>query len=256
MAVADHQTAGRGRLGRVWTAPPRASLLMSILLRPDLAPDRLHLVTAARPSPGRRGSSRWPAGSGGSEVAERPGPSTIDQSRRRSWPRPSGYRRRRGASGSTCDLASELPGEPARRGGGQPRRWQRRRPRRTCSTHRLDALHDDLTRRPAVARKALPPEGAPRFGRHGASLLTSSARGHSRRRDRRRPPPRRCRRLPPPASRLHRRRRRPPLPLHIHLPCPGRPGAISARYAPGSAAGRERAPGAATKGRRPVRTGR
>ncbi len=32
--VADHQTAGRGRAGRVWTAPPGASLLCTILLRP------------------------------------------------------------------------------------------------------------------------------------------------------------------------------------------------------------------------------
>src|SRR3546814_9247630 len=32
--VADHQSAGRGRAGRVWTAPPGAGLLMSILLRP------------------------------------------------------------------------------------------------------------------------------------------------------------------------------------------------------------------------------
>lgn len=47
VAVADHQTAGRGRLGRTWTAPPGASLLTSILLRPDLPPARLHLVTAA-----------------------------------------------------------------------------------------------------------------------------------------------------------------------------------------------------------------
>ena len=47
MAVADHQTAGRGRLGRTWVAPPGASLLMSILLRPGLPPDRLHLATAA-----------------------------------------------------------------------------------------------------------------------------------------------------------------------------------------------------------------
>src|SRR4029077_527548 len=47
VAVADHQTAGRGRLGRVWTAPPGASLLMSILLRPALPPERLHLATAA-----------------------------------------------------------------------------------------------------------------------------------------------------------------------------------------------------------------
>jgi len=31
--VADYQTAGRGRHGRTWTAPPRAGLLMSVLLR-------------------------------------------------------------------------------------------------------------------------------------------------------------------------------------------------------------------------------
>ncbi len=32
--VADHQRAGRGRSGRSWTAPPGASLLCTILLRP------------------------------------------------------------------------------------------------------------------------------------------------------------------------------------------------------------------------------
>ena len=32
--VADHQTAGRGRAGRTWTAPPGGSLLLSVLLRP------------------------------------------------------------------------------------------------------------------------------------------------------------------------------------------------------------------------------
>jgi len=32
--VADHQTAGRGRAGRTWTAPPTASLLVSVLVRP------------------------------------------------------------------------------------------------------------------------------------------------------------------------------------------------------------------------------
>jgi BirA family biotin operon repressor/biotin-[acetyl-CoA-carboxylase] ligase len=47
VAVADHQTEGRGRLGRTWDAPPGSSLLCSVLLRPVLPPDRLHLVTAA-----------------------------------------------------------------------------------------------------------------------------------------------------------------------------------------------------------------
>lgn len=36
LVVADEQTAGRGRLGRVWWAPPGANLLLSLLLRPPL----------------------------------------------------------------------------------------------------------------------------------------------------------------------------------------------------------------------------
>jgi BirA family biotin operon repressor/biotin-[acetyl-CoA-carboxylase] ligase len=32
--VAEQQTTGRGRLGRVWTSPPRAGLTLSVLLRP------------------------------------------------------------------------------------------------------------------------------------------------------------------------------------------------------------------------------
>ena len=47
VAVADEQTAGRGRHGRTWTAAPGAALLVSVLLRPDLPPERLHLVTLA-----------------------------------------------------------------------------------------------------------------------------------------------------------------------------------------------------------------
>ena len=37
VVVADHQTAGRGRLGRTWEAPPDASLLCTVLLRPPAA---------------------------------------------------------------------------------------------------------------------------------------------------------------------------------------------------------------------------
>ena len=47
VAVADHQTAGRGRLDRRWESPPGANLLASVLLRPDCSPDDLHLCTAA-----------------------------------------------------------------------------------------------------------------------------------------------------------------------------------------------------------------
>ena len=45
--LADHQSAGRGRLDRSWVAPAGSSLLVSVLLRPELPPDRLFLVTAA-----------------------------------------------------------------------------------------------------------------------------------------------------------------------------------------------------------------
>src|ERR1700731_1016213 len=47
VVVADHQTAGRGRLGRSWESPPGASLLASILLRPVLPPARLALCAGA-----------------------------------------------------------------------------------------------------------------------------------------------------------------------------------------------------------------
>jgi len=45
--VADHQTAGRGRAGRTWTAPPGAGLLLSILLRPPAAVMDLTTVAVA-----------------------------------------------------------------------------------------------------------------------------------------------------------------------------------------------------------------
>jgi BirA family biotin operon repressor/biotin-[acetyl-CoA-carboxylase] ligase len=45
--VADEQTAGRGRLGRVWQAPAGASLLCSILIRPGGRPADAPLITMA-----------------------------------------------------------------------------------------------------------------------------------------------------------------------------------------------------------------
>lgn len=43
----DHQSAGRGRLDRTWTAPAGSSLLFSTLVRPDLPARSLHLLTFA-----------------------------------------------------------------------------------------------------------------------------------------------------------------------------------------------------------------
>lgn len=48
VAVADEQTAGRGRSGRTWIAPPGASLLLSLGFRPTwLEPDRAWRLAAA-----------------------------------------------------------------------------------------------------------------------------------------------------------------------------------------------------------------
>ncbi|MBH99771.1 MAG: biotin--[acetyl-CoA-carboxylase] ligase [Acidimicrobiaceae bacterium] len=45
--IAGHQTTGRGRLNRRWTAPPGTNLLFSVLLRPDWPANRLRLATSA-----------------------------------------------------------------------------------------------------------------------------------------------------------------------------------------------------------------
>ena len=45
VAVAEEQTAGRGRLGRRWLAPPGTSLLCSVQLRPEVSPERFPELT-------------------------------------------------------------------------------------------------------------------------------------------------------------------------------------------------------------------
>lgn len=45
LAVADRQTAGRGRRGRTWESPGGSCIYMSILLRPDLAPEKAPMLT-------------------------------------------------------------------------------------------------------------------------------------------------------------------------------------------------------------------
>lgn len=42
LIITDEQTAGRGRMGRRWEAPPRTSLLMSIIFRPRIPADRIY----------------------------------------------------------------------------------------------------------------------------------------------------------------------------------------------------------------------
>jgi BirA family biotin operon repressor/biotin-[acetyl-CoA-carboxylase] ligase len=57
VVIAEHQSAGRGRLGRSWDARRGTSVLMSILLRPHLVMTDLHLVTAAVALAGRAACS-------------------------------------------------------------------------------------------------------------------------------------------------------------------------------------------------------
>lgn len=45
LAVTEFQTAGRGRLGRSWTAPEGSSVMMSLLLRPEFEPQYASMLT-------------------------------------------------------------------------------------------------------------------------------------------------------------------------------------------------------------------
>jgi BirA family biotin operon repressor/biotin-[acetyl-CoA-carboxylase] ligase len=67
--VAEHQEAGRGRLARTWTSPPRAGLTVSVLVRPDVPAARrgwLPLLTGVALAEsvgevtGVRASLKWP----------------------------------------------------------------------------------------------------------------------------------------------------------------------------------------------------
>ena len=67
--VAEHQGAGRGRLDRTWTSPPRAGLTVSFLVRPDVPAARrgwLPLLTGVALAEsvgeitGVRTSVKWP----------------------------------------------------------------------------------------------------------------------------------------------------------------------------------------------------
>lgn len=45
LVVADKQTAGRGRRGRVWESPEGTSIYMSLLLRPEINPNHASMLT-------------------------------------------------------------------------------------------------------------------------------------------------------------------------------------------------------------------
>jgi BirA family biotin operon repressor/biotin-[acetyl-CoA-carboxylase] ligase len=45
VVIAEEQTAGRGRQGRVWYSPPASGIMCSIILRPHLMPEQLQRLT-------------------------------------------------------------------------------------------------------------------------------------------------------------------------------------------------------------------
>jgi BirA family biotin operon repressor/biotin-[acetyl-CoA-carboxylase] ligase len=63
--IADYQAAGRGRQGRVWTAPPGSGIAMSVLLRPEGVPairwTWLPLIAGLAVAEGLRRASGAPA---------------------------------------------------------------------------------------------------------------------------------------------------------------------------------------------------
>lgn len=68
--VAEHQTAGRGRLDRVWVTPPRSALTLSVLLTPAAVPPArwpwlplltgVAVATAVRRVAGVHARLKWP----------------------------------------------------------------------------------------------------------------------------------------------------------------------------------------------------
>lgn len=69
LVAAAHQTAGRGRLGRGWESEPGQALLFSVVLRPELPPERVPLLTllagaamarACREAAGVDVGCKWP----------------------------------------------------------------------------------------------------------------------------------------------------------------------------------------------------
>jgi BirA family biotin operon repressor/biotin-[acetyl-CoA-carboxylase] ligase len=63
VVVADHQTAGRGRLGRTWVTPAGAALTFSVVVAPELADEwwpLLPLVAGYAVAQAVGGSLKWP----------------------------------------------------------------------------------------------------------------------------------------------------------------------------------------------------
>lgn len=45
LVIADKQTAGRGRCGRAWETPKGTAIAMTLLMRPNLRPEKASMLT-------------------------------------------------------------------------------------------------------------------------------------------------------------------------------------------------------------------
>ena len=69
LAIAEYQSAGRGRRGRNWESPAGSGIWMSFLIKPDISPDKASMVTlvaamacaaAIREETGLNAMIKWP----------------------------------------------------------------------------------------------------------------------------------------------------------------------------------------------------
>ncbi len=148
--VAETQSAGRGRLGRSWSSPPRAALACSVLLRPAAVPPParawLPLLTGIAVAAALRAEAGVPAGAEMAERRSRGGPEDRRDPRRGSRRRDRGGHRaqrhahRSRAARARLDLAAPggrgLPGPGAAADG---------------RAHRAGGPLQDLGRRPGAA---------------------------------------------------------------------------------------------------------
>ena len=188
VAVADFQTAGRGRLGRTWEAPPGSALLASVLLKPPAGPAAAAARARRRHRRGRRArAADRPRGP--DQVAERRD-APPDRRSAGSSPRPATAWSSSGSASTSTRRTAELPerGGSLRTTTGQE--WERddvldavladaRRPLRGVARRRARRG----LRGPRPAR--LPPRPPGDGGRHDRRRRADRPRGQAP--DRRRP---------------------------------------------------------------------
>ncbi len=164
VAIADHQTSGRGRLGRRWEAPAGTNLLASVLLRPDLRVEERHLASAVVSLAGRQAARQIAGVTLRGQVAERPGGARRSQG--------GGHPRRSRPARGDRDR-----GRIGERRLGQRRLHGGRPASETSRSRRRDRHERQLARRPSrpsrrTRRTALLPAAAGRSRRRSLRLCS------------------------------------------------------------------------------------